>query len=241
MDSASGLVLASLNLHGGRDRHGRPFDIGAACAGLGADVVALQEVWQPDGGPDPLAAAAAARGVTPVSTSLLAGTSLRTLGIAPDPQPGTWGLAVISTLPVTGCEVVPLGRAPGDPVPRAALLVTVKLASGQRLRIANAHLTHRLVSPAQLLRLVRCLAAADVPTVIVGDLNMPGPVSGLAVGYRPAVSGRTFPAHRPLVQLDQLLAGRGVTASEGEVLGPAGSDHRPIRARLSVPDGPPGR
>jgi endonuclease/exonuclease/phosphatase family metal-dependent hydrolase len=85
-----------------------------------------------------------------------------------------------------------------------------------------------------LLRLVRLLRPDSVPTVIVGDLNMPGPVSGLAVGYFPAVNGRTFPAHRPLVQLDHMLASRGVTARDGEVATPAGSDHLPIRARLRL-------
>jgi len=41
----------------------------------------------------------------------------------------------------------------------------------------------------QLVRLTRLLAASTVPTVIAGDLNMPGPVTGLAVGYAPAVNG----------------------------------------------------
>ena len=63
---------------------------------------------------------------------------------------------------------------------------------------------------------------------------MPGPVSGLAVGYSPAVHGKTYPAHRPLLQLDQMLIGRAVRARHGRVLPPAGSDHLPIRACLRV-------
>jgi endonuclease/exonuclease/phosphatase family metal-dependent hydrolase len=70
--------------------------------------------------------------------------------------------------------------------------------------------------------------------VIAGDLNMPGPVSGLAVGYSPAVRGRTYPAHRPLLQLDQMLTSPAVRAGDGRVLPPAGSDHLPIRACLRV-------
>jgi endonuclease/exonuclease/phosphatase family metal-dependent hydrolase len=63
---------------------------------------------------------------------------------------------------------------------------------------------------------------------------MPGPVTGLAVGYAPAVNGRTFPADSPLLQLDHILTGRGVRARDGQVLPAAGSDHLPIRASLRV-------
>ena len=228
------MALASLNLHGGRGADGRPFSVGEACLALHADVIILQEVWRPDREPDPVGKAAATLGAEVIHTTLLAGTTLAALSIASDPAPGRWGLAVLSTLPVTGSEVIGLGRVPRDPAPRAALVVTVELPGGGLLRIANAHLTHRYASPLQLLRLVRRLARSDVPAVIAGDLNMPGPVSGLAAGYSPAVAGRTFPAHRPLIQLDHLLTGRGVTGSEGRVLGPAGSDHLPIRARVGL-------
>jgi endonuclease/exonuclease/phosphatase family metal-dependent hydrolase len=228
------VILASLNLHGGRRQGGAPFDVGEACLRLGADVIALQEVWRPDGGPDPVGAAAAALGTEAIHAPLLSGTTLRRVSVAADPVLGTLGLAVISTLPVASHQVFSLGQPPGDRVPRAAQLVTAELPDGGLLRIANVHLTHRFTSPVQLLRLVRHLAGTRIPTVIVGDLNMPGPVSGLAAGYSPAVSGRTFPAHRPVIQLDHLLTGPGVTGSKGLVLGPAGSDHLPIRAQLAV-------
>lgn len=228
------VILASLNLHGGRRADGSPFDTEAACTGLKADVIALQEVWRPDEGPDPVSAAAAALDATVIHVPLLTGTTLASMGIGPDEGVGTWGMAVITALPVRHYAVASLGRASGDPSFRAAQLVTAELPSGRRLRIANTHLTHRFTSPLQLLRLARLLRLDPVPTVIVGDFNMPGPVSGLAAGYSPAVSGRTFPARRPLVQLDHMLTSRGVTATDGEVGAPAGSDHLPIRARLSL-------
>lgn len=229
-----GLVLASLNLHGGRRPGGSPFSVKNAIAGLRADVIALQEVWRPDGGPDEVAAVAAALGAAVLHAALVSQTTLRTLGIAADPAPGAWGLALVTALPVVGYATIPLGRAPGDPVPRGAQVVTLELPGGRLVRIANTHLTHRFASPVQLLRLVRQLTPAPAPTVITGDLNMPGPVSGLAAGYSPVVTGRTFPAGRPLLQLDHMLAGPGVTGRDGEVALPAGSDHLPIRARLSV-------
>jgi endonuclease/exonuclease/phosphatase family metal-dependent hydrolase len=228
------MILASMNLHGGRQADGTPYDVVTACRQLKADMIVLQEAWWPAGQPDPLAGAAQALGARIIRADLLAGTHLRNLGIAPDVSPGRFGLAVLTALPVTGYEVVGLGRSPGDDVSRAAQLVTVTTPGGASLRIANTHLTYLFLSPVQLVRLTRRLAASAVPTVIAGDLNMPGPVSGLAVGYSPAVRGRTYPAHRPLVQLDQMLTGRGVLAGDGRVLPPAGSDHLPIRACVRV-------
>jgi endonuclease/exonuclease/phosphatase family metal-dependent hydrolase len=234
MTARADVVLASLNVHGGRGAGGEPFDLAAACRRLAADVIAVQETWRPDGEPDPLTLIARGLGATAVRADLLAGTTLRALNIAAESGRGCWGLAVLTRLPVAACDVMTLGRAPGDLMARAAQLVTVTTAAGRRLLIVNTHLTHRFVSPVQLLSLRRRLAAGDVPAVIVGDLNMPGPVTGLAAGFRQAVKGATFPAHRPLVQLDHILTGRGVSASHGEVLPPAGSDHLPIRARLRL-------
>jgi endonuclease/exonuclease/phosphatase family metal-dependent hydrolase len=232
MNSSSEVILASMNVHGGRGRRGEPFDVGEAFRALAADVTVLQEAWHTRGQPDPLVEAARDVGARVIHADLLPDTDLSTLGIARDPAPGRWGMAVLTTLPVTGYEVVGLGRGVGDVIGRAAQLVTVTTPGGASLRVVNTHLTHRLLSPVQLMRLVRRLAVDQVATVITGDLNMPGPVSGLAVGYSPAVRGRTFPAHHPLIQLDHMLTGRGVRAHGGEVLPPAGSDHRAIRARI---------
>ena len=62
MRQAPDISVASLNLHGGMDRHGRPYDVAATCHLLKADVIALQEVWRADGEPDELAAVASALG-----------------------------------------------------------------------------------------------------------------------------------------------------------------------------------
>ena len=228
------VILASLNSHGGRGADGRPYDLEAACRQFKADIIVLQEVWRPHDGPDPVADIASALGTELLSADLMDDTDLRSFGIADETARGRWGLATLTTAPVTGYEVVDLGRIAGDTTPRAAQLVTMELPGRGPLRIANTHLTHRLLSPVQLLRLVRRLDAGDIPTVIVGDLNMPAPLTGLAAGYAPAVSGRTFPAHRPLLQLDHILTSRRVARCGGEVLPPAGSDHLPVRARLRL-------
>jgi len=228
------VTMASLNLHGGLDRHGQPFDVEAACHYMKADVITVQEAWLPDGQPDPLAAVAQALGARVKHASLAVGTTLASLRVGSGTAVGGWGLAVLTMLPVTGYHVVELGRALWDPCPRAAQVVTVTTPGGRSLRVVNTHLTHRYTSPVQLRRLVRRLAGGNDPTVIVGDLNMPGAATRAAAGYSRVIRGRTYPAHRPLVQLDHLLAGPRLTGLAGEVLDPVGSDHLPIRAQLSV-------
>lgn len=234
MTTSTETILASLNTHGGRGADGRPYDLEAACRHLKADIIVLQEVWHPGGEPDPVAEIAAALGAELLRADLVDDLDLRSVGIADETDRGQWGLATLTTVPVTGYQVTDLGRITGDPIPRAAQIITMELPGGGPVRIVNTHLTYRLLSPVQLLRLVRRLAADDIPTVIIGDLNMPAPLTGLAAGYAPAVSGRTYPAHRPLLQLDHILASRRVARCGGEVLPPAGSDHLPVRARLRL-------
>ncbi len=43
--------VASFNVHAGVDGWGRPFDLVAACGALKADILVLQEAWQPDDSP----------------------------------------------------------------------------------------------------------------------------------------------------------------------------------------------
>ena len=235
MSSDQALILGSLNTHGGRTADGSPYDLGAACRQLKADVIVLQEAWHARGEPDPVDEIAAALGATAIRADMHADTDLRSLGVSAETTRGRWGLAVLATLPVAGYEVADLGRTPGDPTTRMAQLVTLDMPGGGRLRVVNTHLTYLLASPVQLMRIVlRLVAKEDVPTVIAGDLNMPLPVTGLAASYDPAVIGRTYPAVRPLVQLDHVLADRRVTRCGGEVIGPVGSDHLPVRARLRL-------
>jgi endonuclease/exonuclease/phosphatase family metal-dependent hydrolase len=232
---AGPITLASLNLHGGVTGQGAPFDVAEACHRLKADIITLQEAWRPETRPDAVTGVAAALGAGVRHRGLARNTSRARLAIGTDEGPGTWGLAVLTMLPVIRYHEIELGRAPGDQIGRAAQVVTVATPGGAALRVVNTHLTHRYSSPVQLALLVRRLAAGSaVPTVIVGDLNMPRPATVVALGYRPAVRGRTFPAGRPLIQLDHMLLRGGVTATGAEVAEPLGSDHLPIRAQLSL-------
>jgi endonuclease/exonuclease/phosphatase family metal-dependent hydrolase len=68
-------------------------------------------------------------------------------------------------------------------------------------------------------------------------MNMWGPLLLALVGggWRRAVRGRTWPAHRPHSQIDHVLVTPPVAVLEARILGDVGSDHRPIRALLGLP------
>lgn len=227
------VAIGSLNLHGGMTSAGRPFGVAEALGRLPADIVAVQESWWHRDSADEVEKAARDWGAELIRVPVLAETSLADLGIAPDRERGSWGIAVLSRLPVTGFETVDLGHAPRDEISRIALVCSVTAPGGWPLRLVCTHLTHKLTSPVQLRRLTRHLAAArPAPTVIAGDLNIPRLATWTAAGFAPTVRGATWPAHRPLVQLDHLLAGAGVDCCGGRVLPPVGSDHLPVLGRF---------
>lgn len=233
--TAEVVTIASLNMHCGVSGSGQPYDVEAAIRGLDAQVIALQEVWQAESGPDPVAAAADALGAVLFRAPPSGVTRLPSLlGVGSDTGPGRSGMAVLCTLPVLGYEVVALGRAPGDLVTRRAQILRIELSAGTVLQLAATHLTYRLVSPGQLWRLGRRLERTPMPTVIAGDLNMPRLLAGLAPGYALAVRGRTWPAELPMLQLDHVLASRAIESVAGAVLPAAGSDHLPVRAHVRV-------
>jgi endonuclease/exonuclease/phosphatase family metal-dependent hydrolase len=232
--SGAEFAVSSLNMHAGVGSAGRPFDVEAAIRGLDADCVVLQETWFPESGPDPLASAATALGAELFRLPLRAVGSLRAIGIPADSGPGHSGLAVLCRHAVISYELADLGQLRGDPVRRRAQILTIELHDKSVVRIVATHLTHRLVSPLQLARLIRKLDGIHVPTVIAGDLNMPGLIASRARSFTMAVRGRTWPAELPVIQLDHILAGPGIEPLAGAVLPPAGSDHLPVHARLRL-------
>jgi endonuclease/exonuclease/phosphatase family metal-dependent hydrolase len=230
------VTIASMNLHCGIDTRGQPFDVQAAIESLDAQVIALQEVWSPDeAADDQIGRAAKAMGAELLRVPGRRVPNLSGVGVRGPSGPGRSGMTVLTTLPIARYEVISLGRMPGDATPRSAQIARLTLPGGGPLRMACTHLTHRMVSPLQLGRLMLHLAGDQAPTVIVGDLNMPRQAARLVPGYTDAVRGRTWPAELPVVQIDHILAGRGIKIIGGAVLPPAGSDHLPVRARLIVP------
>lgn len=225
--------MATLNLHWGEGRGGVRFDLAEALRTIDADVVVLQEVWAPFAEPDPVAAVADRLGYE--ATSIVLHDCVDVDGyrvVAPGASKGTWGMAVLSRRPMAVREVVglPSGR---DPVARKAVIVDVDV--GTDVAIVATHLSNRPWAAAVQLRRVARLALEAGASVVAGDLNCPGAVTAVvARPYRRTARRRTWPAHRPLVQLDHVLVAPGVAADGGAVLDVRWSDHRPVRVELEL-------
>jgi endonuclease/exonuclease/phosphatase family metal-dependent hydrolase len=165
----------------------------------------------------------------------------RSIGRSPrfvQATPGRWGIAVLTRLPVEDHQEIDLGRLRRDRARRGALLLRLDVGGGHVLTVVGTHMTHLSYgSPLQFTRLRRLLAplVGDGPAVLVGDMNLWGPpVAALMPGWRRIVRGKTWPAWRPHSQVDHILARGPVRALRGEVLPMAGSDHRPVRAHLTL-------
>jgi endonuclease/exonuclease/phosphatase family metal-dependent hydrolase len=105
--------------------------------------------------------------------------------------------------------------------------------------VAASHLS--LMPPwngAQLLTLRRWIAPLPRPHLLLGDLNMPGLVPATLLGprWRDLARGLTFPAHRPILQIDHVLAnGLGLEAvRHAEVPVIPVSDHRPLVVEVGL-------
>jgi endonuclease/exonuclease/phosphatase family metal-dependent hydrolase len=239
--SAPELTIASFNAHWGIDARGRPYDVGSAARSLGADVLVVQEVWRPPDARSFIDDVVTATRLPIANEVVLAPDTMGGRpGRLPKPSPGapagTWGVAVLTALPVRRAFDIDLGCPPGDVVTRrAAACIEVDL-DGRPLLVAGVHASHKLWgSPPQLRFLHNQLAADAIPSVIAGDCNMWGGVlRWILPGRRRAVMGRTFPGKRPHSQIDHIWVPKGIEVVSGEVSGFLSSDHRAVRARVRL-------
>jgi len=180
------------------------------------------------------------------------GGSAETSGL----EAGGYGVGLISRWPVVAWRVLRLAAArvrspiyvPGRrgvillaDEPRVALVADVDAPTG-RLVVATTHLSFvpgwNLV---QLRKVTRELAVGGAPSVLLGDLNVPGPIPRWTSGWRSLARVATFPADRPALQIDHVLAHGpvpDVTAVATHRLGL--SDHRAIVVDLDPRSGVPG-
>jgi endonuclease/exonuclease/phosphatase family metal-dependent hydrolase len=172
----------------------------------------------------------------PQSTATATTTATEGAGGQRTREEGTWGMAVLSRLPLRMASVIDLGQLRHDPARRGAIVVEADIG-GRVLRVIGTHLAHLTNgSILQLRSLLRLVGDPEMPSVLAGDMNMWGPpLSALLPGWRRVVRGRTWPAWRPLAQLDHILVTPGVARiGPGQVMAVSGSDHLPVRARLTL-------
>jgi endonuclease/exonuclease/phosphatase family metal-dependent hydrolase len=90
--------------------------------------------------------------------------------------------------------------------PRAAIAAVIDSPVGV-ISVATAHLSFVPgVNVWQLRRLVRWMADLPRPLFLVGDFNLPGRTPALTTRWRALARAATYPAYRPLVQFDHVLA-----------------------------------
>jgi endonuclease/exonuclease/phosphatase (EEP) superfamily protein YafD len=162
----------------------------------------------------------------------------------PDPQ----GIALLSRWPLDrAAGAVDLA---GDGVP--TLVGTVELPAGRRLRLMALH-THWPVTRAlqqqrdlALRAAARLAAEGDVPTVLVGDLNLTPYAPAFArlvsesgmrdalddVAWRPTWQAGFWPLALPI---DHVLVPRDACVVAHEIGPDLGSDHRPLMVTLRLP------
>ena len=232
-------TITSFNTRWGMADDGAPFDLAAVVATFDTDVVALQEVWEPADGSGQLTPTADALGYRLLHVPMAASFVHPRPEITADPRraSGTWGVALLSRLPVRETRTFDLGRLleRWDVATRYALLAQVEVGTGS-VTIAAHHLSFAMPNALAQMRRLGGALPAHRPTVVAGDCNLWGPLATRAVKrHRRAVRGRTWPAHRPHSQLDHLLVSDDVTVVSARVLPRAGSDHLPVQAELAVP------
>jgi endonuclease/exonuclease/phosphatase family metal-dependent hydrolase len=160
----------------------------------------------------------------------------------------SYGCGLVSRWPVRSWHVVRLPAArvrspvllPGtrqlmwlSDEPRVGVAAVVESPLGP-LTVATTHLSFVPGwNVLQLRRLVRSLGRLPGPRLLVGDLNLPGPVPRGVTGWRALARVPTYPAPEPRVQLDHALASgslppvRSVTAPLVPI-----SDHRALVVEL---------
>jgi endonuclease/exonuclease/phosphatase family metal-dependent hydrolase len=154
-------------------------------------------------------------------------------------ESGSWGIAVLTRrgLPVEGTRTLRLPPLARDRVHRAAVVVDLRV-DDDPVSIVGTHMSHlQYGSPRNFADLKRLLRTGARPeAVLLGDMNLWGPpLRAFLPDWRRAVRGRTWPAWRPHSQIDHILVRGDIEVASGEVLPPAGSDHRPVRATLRLP------
>ncbi|MGH9041580.1 MAG: endonuclease/exonuclease/phosphatase family protein [Acidimicrobiia bacterium] len=222
-ERAGALRIVTFNVKHGSLADGRIDSrlLARTCAGLGADVLALQEVDR-----------RAIRSRLADQVRLVARATGLSAAFGEAARRGLlrrYGNVLLTRGPLSDIEVASL-PSPRDGEHRVAVL-----AAAAGLSVAATHLSFREAEgPAQLDALVELLDRRPLPRVLLGDLNLgPEVVEPVlaAAGYRIAATGSTFPARSPRSRIDY-VAVAGLEIVSAEALEMPISDHRAVVAEV---------
>ncbi len=230
------LSFASYNIHKavGLDRRRDPDRILAILREMDADVIALQEADQRFGQRE---------SVIPLD-AIDEHTPYRAVPLSMRPGSIGWhgnALLVRREFSIVEAGIVPLPTLE----PRGAIRADL-LAMGKRVRVVGMHLDLSGLRRRQQLRTIlshvgQCGPAC--PTVLMGDTNEwslhGGALREFHAPWRVLSPGRSFPARRPVAQLDRIIISPEwelyETGVHHSALAARGSDHLPVWVRLTLP------
>lgn len=153
-------------------------------------------------------------------------------------EPGSWGIAVLvrKGMVIDDTRILHLPSLRRDRVRRAAIVVDLTV-DGAPLSVIGTHMSHLHMGSHRHYAALRGLLHTEArpDAVLLGDMNLWGPpVRAFLPEWHRAVKGRTWPTWNPHSQIDHVLVRGAVRIKAGEVLPDAGSDHRPVRAELTL-------
>jgi len=231
------LKVASYNIRKavGLDWRRKPQRVLDVINEIGADIVALQEVDRRFGSR-----------ITALDPELIArATDYQAIRFAERPQSlGFHGNVILARrgMQLVGARPMILPHLE----PRGAAVADLD-HGGRRLRVVGMHLgltrKWRQLQTETIVSELRTLEA-NLPTVLMGDLNEPDLRSGVLRAFEQrhtiAACGASFHASMPVFTLDRIIVTEDIDILESGVhrsaLAREASDHLPIWARLSVPD-----
>jgi len=150
-------------------------------------------------------------------------------------EAGSWGVALLTTLPIHDIKVEYLPQLRRDKTRRALIIATCEY-EGRRfsaVAIHGAHISHGSLKQYRFVaRRLDALSLSN-PVVTAGDFNCWRPLLRTVLpGWRSAVRARTWPAWRPHSQIDHILL-RGPWAVRKGRSRRNGSDHRLLSVELT--------
>lgn len=227
------LTFASYNIHKavGLDARRDPDRVIAVLREVNADIIALQEVDRRFG-----------QRASVLPRALLDDTDWRPLPVARRARSLGWHgntLLVRRDMDCTLTRPVDLPTLE----PRGAAMAELS-CEGLKLRVLGAHLDiSGLRRRDQIKAILKdCAAGPPLPTVIMGDFNQWGRLSGamraFGMGWQQITPGPSYPAARPVARFDRIITTPDWSYVESGVHHSAtsavASDHLPVWARLSL-------
>lgn len=228
------LKFASYNIHKAVGFDGRrdPDRIITVLREVDADIIALQEADRRFG---------QRAGVLP--RALLDDTKWRPLPVAKRRQSLGWhGNALLVRRDIDCLLAEPLDLPTLEP--RGAVMAELSL-NGQSLRVLGAHLDISGLRRRDQVKAIisHCARRQRMPTVIMGDFNQWGRLTGamraFGLGWQQITPGPSYPARRPVAPLDRIIATPDWdyldSAVHHSVKAVSSSDHLPIWTSLRLP------